>query len=74
MSLTNKARLHDSHFGYGRTARSKFWHANPRFLVRLMRLHEIFVSSKIFGFGTLNWERHSYIQSQNLDLIVDIWY
>jgi hypothetical protein len=32
------------------------WHADPRFLVRLLRLHD-----EILGSARLNWERHSYI-------------
>ena len=51
-----KPRLHDSHFGYGTL---KFWHADPRFLVRLLRLHDEIFVLKILGSARLNWERHS---------------
>jgi hypothetical protein len=61
---TLKPRLHDSHFGYGTL---KIWHADLRFLVRLLRLHdEIFVLQILGSAARLNWERHSYIQSQTL--------
>jgi hypothetical protein len=51
-------RLHDSHFGHGTL---KFWHTDPRFLVRLLRLHDEIVPLKKLGSARLNWERHSYI-------------
>jgi hypothetical protein len=53
---TYKPRLHDSHFGYGTL---KFWHADPRFLVRLLRSHDEIFALKNLGSARLNWERHS---------------
>ena len=49
-----KARLHDIRFGYGTL---KFWHADPHFLVRLMRLHNNIYDHKILGSARLKWER-----------------
>jgi hypothetical protein len=49
-----KPRLHDSHFGNGTL---KFWHAHPRFLVRLLRSHDESFVLKILGSARLNWER-----------------
>jgi hypothetical protein len=56
LSEALKLRLHNSHFGYGTL---KFWHADPCFLVRLLRLHDEIFALKKLGSARLNWERHS---------------